>query len=85
MVYNIKTNDPPEIFEGHINTVCAVDINDQYIISSSLNRYIFVWDRKSRKRIKELIIPDEYYNINGEDVENTLFINVNNYNIYILI
>jgi len=75
MVYNIKTNEPPEIFEGHINTVCTVDINDQYMISSSLNRYIFVWDWKLRKRIKELIIPDEYYNRNGEDVENALFIN----------
>jgi len=45
------------------------------MVSASLNHYIFVWDWKKEERVKELIIPDEYYNRNEQD-DNTLFINV---------
>ncbi|ORX60121.1 WD40 repeat-like protein [Piromyces finnis] len=75
VLYNIKTDDPPKIFTGHINTVCAVNINNQYMISASLNKYIFVWDWKEEKRIKELKIPDEYYYNRNEQDDNALFIN----------
>lgn len=75
ILFNIKTNNPPEIFTGHLNTVCVIDINNKYMVSASLDKYIFVWDWKLKKKVKELLIPDEYYNRNNEHDENTLFIN----------
>jgi WD40 repeat protein len=75
LLYNIKSDEPPIVFTGHVNTVCVIDINEKYMVSASLDKYIFVWDYRLKQRTKEIIIPDEYYNRNDERNENSLFIN----------